>query len=590
MNPVEPILRAHDEGHPALLLSGRSLYDFVTDDGRLRPFMEVLRRTLFRKYGMVFITYSLANGLQWFESWIANESDRHAIREVLRSNHLLDITPSANEVVSIIRGFATLLRSDTKNLQWKDGRPMRFAVCLEFSEHLVPSLANGTQTDNQMIVTELVHITSQSLALRDSGNLIFFHGRDGLIDELVCTALHHIRLPLPNETEKKDFIESSLELYSESSFEIGLTKEAVVSLTVNTPNRGLESLLRASHRGRRQLAAKEIAAQKNRDVEQLSEGTLTPLDTARVCDLHLVGKNIAQPQAILERLAEYLVRGDSSMPANVLLAGAPGTAKTDLALLVAHQSKSPAYQMLSPKGGIVGETERKARLQQTALKEWTPNVAFVDEITEAFPLERSDFDGDSGASRAVTAALLTSLSDETRRGKSLLIATTNSPWRMGAAMRSRFVILPVLQPLKEDYADIIAVTASRISSDSQIDKNDKKVKEAADVFYSKGANPRHIRVALSNALMLHKTPTLSSELVLFAAHDLCATTDLPSAIYADLWAIQACSSKSFLPWSDNPQSYPFPSHLQELVDSQTGDLNEQALLKRIEEYKQYANV
>jgi hypothetical protein len=120
----------------------------------------------------------------------------------------------------------------------------------------------------------------------------------------------------------------------------------------------------------------------------------------------------------------------------------------------------------------VGETERKARLQQTALREWVPNIAFADEITEMLPLERSDFDGDSGASRAVMAALLTSLSDETRRGKSLLIATTNCPWRMGAAMRSRFVVLPVLHPLKEDYASIVVATAPRIAPQTELDAAD----------------------------------------------------------------------------------------------------------------------
>ena len=117
-----------------------------------------------------------------------------------------------------------------------------------------------------------------------------------------------------------------------------------------------------------------------------------------------------------------------------------------MSLIVAKQAGVSAYQMHSPKTGIVGETERKAELQMGTLRESIPNLAFIDEITEALPLERSDFNGDSGATRAVTAALLTALADESRRGKSLLIATTNCPWRMGEAMRSRFIAIPVLQP------------------------------------------------------------------------------------------------------------------------------------------------
>lgn len=363
-----------------------------------------------------------------------------------------------------------------------------------------------------------------------------------------------------------------------------------MSLTVNTPNRGIENLLRASHRGRRVLTAKEISEQKNRDVEQLSEGTLTPLDTASVQNARLVGKNVEKPQSILMRLADCLLKGDASMPASVLLAGAPGTAKTDLSKLAAHLGKAPAYEMRSAKGSLVGETERKARLQQQALKDWTPNVAFCDEITEAFPLERSEFDGDSGASRAVSATLLTALSDETRRGRSLLIATTNRPWAMGAAMRSRFTVIPVLFPLLEDFPAILVATAERIAPASQLSLTAAEIIEAAGIFYQKGANPRHLRSALSNALLLSGKTTFEPSDILFAAHDLCATTDFASTVYADLWAIKGCTSRSFLPWSDAPGGYNFPEYLKGIVNEQTGEINETELNKKIAELKPNANV
>jgi hypothetical protein len=243
--------------------------------------------------------------------------------------------------------------------------------------------------------------------------------------------------------------------------------------------------------------------------------------------------------------------------------------------------------MHSPKGGIVGETERKCRLQYTALREWTPNVAFIDEITEAMPLQRSDFDGDSGASRAVAAAMLTALSDESRRGRSLIIATTNCPWRMGAAMRSRFTLIPVLHPLCEDYPAIILAIARRTSG-TTLDQADKGIGLAADLFYQKGANPRHIRAALSNALLLHGE--LNPETVLFAAHDLCASQDMASAIYSDLWAIKACSSRSFLPWSEKPAAYALPTHLRGIVDPASGEVNQGELEKSLEALRPHANL
>lgn len=587
---VEQILRAYDEGHPALLVTGRSLDDMLVDtDGSLRPLVRALRRATFEHYGMVFVTYSMAGGLDWDSARVMDERDRRTIGAALAAHHLLDVPQDQNELVRVIRGISSLSRAPTVGLKWADGRALRFAFCFEFTEHLTPgSLTNGMQTDAQLVAIELAYITAQSLALRSSGNLVLFHGREGLVDELVCGALKHVRLCQPDAAEKRAFIEAALALYTQAAFEEGLTPEAATRLTTNTPNRGIEALLRASHRGGRALTARALAEQKNRDVEELSERTLAPLDASRVADAQLYGRNIAKPRQILERYAEALLRGDSSMPANVLLAGAPGTAKTDLAILTAHRGKAAAYQMLSPKGGIVGETERKARLQQVILKEWTPNVAFVDEITEALPLERNDFDGDSGASRAVTAALLTALSDESRRGHSLLISTTNRPWAMGAAMRSRFTVIPVLHPLREDYAGIVLATARRVAPGFEVSADHSRLREAAEVFYQKGANPRHIRAALSNARLLKGA--LSPDVVLFAAHDLCGSTDLSSAVYADLWAIRSCSSRSFLPWSDDPDHYPFPPHLREVVDARTGDVLESELMKLIEELRPHAHV
>ena len=275
------------------------------------------------------------------------------------------------------------------------------------------------------------------------------------------------------------------------------------------------------------------------------------------------------------------------MPANVLLAGAPGTGKTDLAVMTANTAGVTAYQMHSPQRGIVGETPRICDLQQALLRNWTPNVAFVDEITESMPLQRNDFDGDSGASRAQMAAMLTALSDESRRGKSLLIATTNCPWRMSAAMRSRLVFIPVLQPLAEDMPAIVAATAARVQPGLSLDPAHALVIEAARVFSMKAANPRHVRGALTNALMF--TKSLDPEVVLRAAEDLNTMTDRASAIYADLWAIQCCGSRQFLPWADDP-TYPFPEYLKGVVDSSTGEVNTVELIRSIQEYQPHANV
>lgn len=590
MRILEDIFRPYREGQPAIFLSNRSLFDLVVDDdGKVRPLMEAVRRECRTRYGMACVSYSLATGTEWLSNYIEDDRDKRTIEKVLEDHRLLNIPQDQNEVVRVIRGVASLSRMDPAGLKWSNGDNLRFAFLFMFSQHLTPgNLQNGTQTDTQLVASELAHITAQSLALRASGNYIIFHGEEGLIDTLVCSALHHVRLKQPDTEEKKAFLSASSALYTEARFEADMTPDVVANLTANTPNRGLEILIRASHRGNRPVTAKELLAQKAKDVEQLSEGTLELLDTERVNTSALFGRNIATARRIMERLSAGLVEANPHMPANVLLAGPPGTGKTELTKKTARDGKAAAYLMHSPKGPYVGMTERLARQQQLLLGQWTPNVALCDEITEQFPLERSDFDNDSGASRAVMGQLLTSLSDESRRGKALLIATTNCPWRIGAAMRSRFTVIPVLHPLAEDFPGILTAIAEQVRTGTNLDPNDAQVKEAAQVFYEKGANPRHIRASLSIAVVLQGDLAASS--VLFAAHDFCSSTDLASAMYADYWAIRCCSSRSFLPWAPDSSAYPFPKHLVDIVNPRTGDIHESELNRRIEELRPHANL
>ena len=584
--PADRVFEAYGRGHAALFLSGRSLYDFVADEGgRVLPVLEHLRRHAREEHGMAVVTYSLAEGLDWDEPRIADARDRDTISRLLRTHNLLEVEPDENEVVRVVRGIAGLAQFPSKATTWADGRPLRFLFVLEFSEHLTPTGDGGGRTDQEIRAVELAHVLGQRHALRASGNLVVFHGREGLVDDLVTSVLHPVRLELPDEAETLHFVQTCLSIYPDARLEEGVSAADVARLAANTPNRSVEGVIRSAHYARAAVSVEDLMAQKGRDVVELSEGTLSPLDTRRVANLQLVGRNVEAPFRLLRAFGEALLRGDVHMPANVVLVGPPGTGKTDLCLVAALEAMASAYQVHSPKGQYVGQTERRVRALFRALREWTPNVAFIDEITEAFPLERSDVDGDSGASRAITAEFLTALSDESRRGRSLLVATTNCPWRMGEAMRSRFTMIPVLAPLREDYPAIVAAVARRIG---EVEFDPDALRDAADLFYQKGASAREIRGELDTALFLEGH--LDADAVLRAARDLCPTTGRASVEYADLWAVAACRSKQFLPWYGAPSEYPFPPHLDGVVDVNSGEVQRDVLAKRLEALRPQANL
>lgn len=590
--PATQLTDAYERGYPALLVTGRSAYDLVLQDGNMKTFLAAFRASCASR-GMLLVSYARALGLDWDAPRIAHAKDRTKIETILNAHGLgasQQATPSEDtDVTCVLRGIGSLARMPADNLTWSDGSPLRFAFWIQFAEHLVPnSAASGMQTEEQQAAIELAYVLGQSLALRKSGNLVVFHARPGMIDSLAASALHHVRLAQPSIGEKTAFLQHARGLYTQARYATGMSDESVARLTANTPNRGLENLLRASHVVQEPLTAKQLIAQKSADVEQLSEQTLTVLDTRGTDKLKLHGVNIAHPDTLLRQYAENLARGNTSMPANVILAGPPGTGKTDLARLTARQARVSAYTMHSPKAGIVGETERRALLQQTVLKEWAPNVAFVDEITEAFPMERGGFDGDSGASRSVTATLLTALSDESRRGRSLLIATTNCPWRIGAAMRSRFTFIPVLYPLQRDFAGILQTILKRLLPEATTDTDHVAFQEAAELFYLKGASPRHMLGALSHMMLCNEQPGVRD--IRQAAIDFCSPADLNAVFYADLWAVKATSSLAFFPWYQQAKTYPFPAHLVDIVDKNTGQILYQPLEEKLQELAPSANV
>jgi hypothetical protein len=590
MNIIDEIFRPYEEGQAALLLSDRSLMDLDVDpaEPKLRPVIEILRREAKRRHGMLCVTYSLAGGVDW-QAETLNQKDRTAIEAELRRHGFLDIPQDEHEVVRIMRAIASLARTRTDGLAWSDGEPLRFVFLVLFSEHLMPCRehSNG-QTQEQLVVSELAHLTVQSLSLRASGHYVIFHGEEAMVDALVRSALHHVRLRQPCESQKRAFLQVARSVYTEATFENGLGEDGIAHLTANTPNRGLESLLRASHRKRSTVGVADLFSQKARDVAQLSEGTLTLLDPSSLESSDLAGINTSHARAVLRRFSEGLLRDDRNLPANVLLAGPPGTGKTQLAQMTARDARVAAYTMNSPKGPLVGMTERLARQQQALLRQWTPNVAVCDEITEAFPLERSDYDGDSGASRAVMAQLLTSLADEGRRGKALLVATTNCPWRIGTAMRSRFTVIPVLHPLASDYSAILAALLRRLDPSTSIHADDGAILTAAALFFKKGANPRHVRSSLNNALLLRGR--LDRDAVVFAARDFCESGDRMSSEYADYWAIKCCSSLALLPWCASPAEYAYPTHLRGVVNEDTGEIRHDELDRRIADLRQHANL
>lgn len=588
MNTVKNIFKPYEkDGRSSMILTGRPIYDFeCREDGSICTLVQLMAEYAKRLH-MVMVRYSLASGIAVPYN-MYEKSDSETIKKILSANGISNTkcaTGNCNasqELVEILRGISRLAYAPTAN-NWHDGKTMKFLFVFEFTSDIMP---NAT-TVNQLVARELIYNLVCSRAFLDNGNMFILSDvTEGKMDSQVQGLIYHLFLPYPNYEEKLEFVKGLHRQYPNAKYSPELDDQQIANLSSSTPNRGLDLVFRASHISGHPIEVKGLIEQKSKDVQTISEETISMLDTTRIKDVALKGENVRVPMEFLRKQANGLRSRDKSIPTNILLLGAPGTGKTDMAILTAHWAAVPIYQLNSPKAGIVGETERRVTLQTRIFASTTPSLGFIDEITEAMPMQRTH-NLDSGASDSVMQALLNTLSDNSREGQSMLIATTNCGYKMGAAMRDRFVIVPVIMPAIEDFPEIICSIAKQISGVS-INPQDNYIQQAAKEFYDKHIMPRRIRAALK---LVCQQDGLTPKAILTAAKDASPLDEASwlAAVYADLSAISLTVSKRLLPWYGREDTYPFPDYIRAVL-SENMEVDPVKLNNELNRLQPYVNV
>lgn len=588
MNTVKNIFKPYEsDGRSSMILTGRSIYDFeCREDGSICTLVQLMAEYAKRMH-MVMVRYSLASGIVVPYNMYEN-ADGETIKKILSANGISNTkcaTGNCNasqELVDILRGISRLASAPTAN-NWQDGETMKFLFVFEFTSDIMP---NAT-TANQLVARELIYNLVCSRPFLDNGNMFILSDvTEGKIDSQVQGLIYHLFLPYPNYEEKLEFVKGLHRQYPNAQYSPELDDQQIANLSSSTPNRGLDLVFRASHISGGPIEVKGLIEQKSKDVQTISEETISMLDTTRIKEVALKGENVRVPMEFLRKQAIGLRSRDKSIPTNILLLGAPGTGKTDMAILTAHWAAVPIYQLNSPKAGIVGETERRATLQTRIFASTTPNIGFIDEVSEAIPSQRTN-NLDSGASDSVMQATLSMLSDNTREGNSLLIATSNCGNKMCAAMLDRFVIVPVIMPSIEDLPEIICSISKQVAKVT-LNPQDSFIQQAAKVLYDKHLMPRRIRAALKLAC---QQDGLTSKAILDAAKDANPLDEASwlAAVYADLDAISHTVSKRLLPWYGREDNYPFPDYIKQILDENM-EVDPVKLNQELNRLKPYVNV
>jgi len=596
-NAITQILQPYTEGKSCIIIQGRSLYDLeLNQNKQIQPLIELLRTQALIKHNLVMVQYSMSTGVT-YDLDDLNKNERNNVIRILsdlgiRNNIGNKAAGDETEFVNILRALLRLGQSTTQ-LTLRDGVPLRFLVLIEFSENLLPHLNHGTHTQEQIVAIELAFRLSNSLGFRKSQNYtVLSESRPGLVENLIYQNIPSVTLSQPCAADKLNFIDALRNRYPNVETESGLNEEVISNLSSGTPNRSLESIFLTAEKTGTLISAKDIFSKKQADIISLSEGTLQAIDHERVKGIKIAGSTIKKPMEILMRITNGLKTGNKNIPRNIILCGSPSGGKTVLTLLAAAKANVPTFTLENSRTMWVGESERKCRLQLNLLRE-LGGLGLIDEIEMQLPMNRGEQANDSGVTQNIMGQLQSFLADTSLSGKVCMVGTSNRPNAISEAMRQRWTILPVLMPLKADYATIICSIAEELNSKLSVSADDQQLIAAAERFYQAGAAPREIREALiaSQAIL---TGELEIEHIEFASHDIIPSNNKIASVFSDYCALLYCRSNSFLPWWDDAKNcpkpdFPYPDYIRKIL-TEDFRIDHQKLSEQIAAMEPYANV
>ncbi len=174
--------------------------------------------------------------------------------------------------------------------------------------------------------------------------------------------------------------------------------------------------------------------------------------SVRLEDLSLEPSTLEAVQRVLREheFGDQLVAYGLEPCRSLLLYGPPGNGKTSLARCIAHALARPFHRVLidGVVGSYLGETASAIRNAFNHAAK-APSVIFLDEL-DALAKHRSDAN-DVGETRRIVNSMLQIIDDASAQ-KTLVIAATNEPGMIDAAIWRRFEVA-----LKVDMPDEAAV-------------------------------------------------------------------------------------------------------------------------------------
>lgn len=564
----DPILEAFKEGHTSVLATG-NVFDFQYDKDKhsviYRPFF--VAEKLFEK-GYFVLRYSRSSGLSVYrENDVKKRSELNDILRKMRISNFLSATDiSPTEVVEVFRSFKTIATThfDTP-----------FLIMVEYTPHL----CGHDGSVEERIVAEAMNDIACLPKATKSGNFFVAFANDECGLSPLLKNMHRVNFGYPTIDEYQDFINHILTKGGYADVDVSIPE--LVKVCRGLQLRQIESIFKAANVKGQCVTKEHILAEKKDLIERMSEGTLTVLDQDITFN-DMAGLDVVKE--VMQGFAGKLATGDKASPRAILLPGPPGTGKTTIVKAFANACGFNLVELSdSIKSKWVGESESRLQLALNLVEALSPTVLMIDEIDQSFS-NRSSASNDGGVSSHYLKTIFKFAARDDLRGKIVIVGCSNTPQLLDPAMIDRFgVTIPLLEATPSDIVRIFPKIEKRITGKETLDPNSPTLRKASEVLFSKGASPRQIFDVISRTILVHGDE-FSDEDILDSCNHYRGNGDPVSVAYSSLSAIKLTGFSDYFPWIKSPKEFSYPWYLENIVDVNTGDINELELNKKLNEF------
>ncbi len=366
--------------------------------------------------------------------------------------------------------------SDKDGLVLKNGESRKAAVIVDRMDLIAPPADKGTLSPAQAGMLAGLHRIGSATEISERMNLVVLLAPS--LEEIhpdlrqASASIHAIEVDPPDYDQRLAFATRALER-REVRLD-GITIQELAASTAGLNRRHIEDIILRAVGNDGTLTRALVRERKAGLMATEYAEVLTVLEpdvTFAMVGGHDLAKRYLREEVIPTLLDEEQIE---DAPMGILFSGPSGTGKTWLSRALGAESGLNFLALDADKirGSYVGESERKLAKALRGVVAMAPCILFIDELDQKVKrVTNSGGGGGDSVESNIFGKLLEFLSDTSHRGRILLVAASNRPDLIDAALQRPGRIdakIPLLPPdTAEERADALVALMDRFGMEGQ---------------------------------------------------------------------------------------------------------------------------